>query len=172
MPVTDDPDEFATVLDRAEETDLHTWSFPEAYLNEWESRKKEGKPLPHLGGGSRGPATVMTAILKPETVFYWAFDHPRLMARFRDVLAEKMVALNQVLREFSGNTNLGWSITDDNSALFNPELYREYCYPILEKVFATLAPGQARRYQHSDSAMGHLMDQQYELGIRAVNYGP
>jgi uroporphyrinogen decarboxylase len=28
------------------------------------------------------------------------------------------------------------------------------------------------RYQHSDSAMGHLLDQQYELGIRYVNYGP
>ena len=35
-----------------------------------------------------------------------------------------------------------------------------------------MAPGDARRYQHSDSAMGHLLDQQYELGIRDVNYGP
>jgi len=34
-----------------------------------------------------------------------------------------------------------------------------------------MAPGDAPRYQHSDSAMGHLLDQQYELGIRAVNYG-
>ncbi len=30
----------------------------------------------------------------------------------------------------------------------------------------------ATRYQHSDSAMGHLLDQQYALGIREVNYGP
>jgi uroporphyrinogen decarboxylase len=35
-----------------------------------------------------------------------------------------------------------------------------------------MAPGDARRYQHSDSAMAHLLDQQYELGIREVNYGP
>jgi hypothetical protein len=35
-----------------------------------------------------------------------------------------------------------------------------------------LAPGDAPRRQHSDSAMGHLIDQQYELGIRNVNYGP
>ena len=35
-----------------------------------------------------------------------------------------------------------------------------------------LAPDNATRYQHSDSAMGHLMDEQYALGIRAVNYGP
>jgi uroporphyrinogen decarboxylase len=51
-------------------------------------------------------------------------------------------------------------------------MYREYCFPVLQRVMEALAPGDARRYQHSDSAMGHLIDQQYELGIRAVNYGP
>jgi uroporphyrinogen decarboxylase len=93
------------------------------------------------------------------------------MRRFRDILAEKMVAFNAILREFSGNTRLGWGITDDNSALFSPAMYREYCYPVLERVLEAMAPGNARRYQHSDSAMGHLLDQQYELGIRFVNYG-
>jgi uroporphyrinogen decarboxylase len=39
-------------------------------------------------------------------------------------------------------------------------------------VLNALAPGGARRYQHSDSAMGHLLDDQYALGIREVNYGP
>jgi uroporphyrinogen decarboxylase len=67
---------------------------------------------------------------------------------------------------------VGWSITDDNSALFSPTLYREYCFPVLKRVMDALAPGDARRYQHSDSPMGHLLDQQYELGIRGVNYGP
>jgi uroporphyrinogen decarboxylase len=171
-PVTDDPDEFTQVLDQAEAIDLDTWSFPEEFLNEWEARKKAGKPMPLLGTGSRGPATIMTSVLKVETVFFWMFDHPDLMRRFRDILAEKMVEFNQVLREFSGNTQPGWWITDDNSALFNPKLYREYCYPVLEKVLNALAPGDARRYQHSDSSMGHLLDMQYELGIRVVNYGP
>jgi uroporphyrinogen decarboxylase len=83
-----------------------------------------------------------------------------------------MVEFNQALRKFSGNTEPGWWITDDNSALFNRKLYREFCYPVLEKVLAAMAPGNARRYQHSDSAMGHLMEMQYELGIREVNYGP
>ena len=35
-----------------------------------------------------------------------------------------------------------------------------------------MAPGDARRYQHSDSTLAHLLDQQYELGIRDVNYRP
>jgi len=97
------------------------------------------------------------------------FDHPDLMQRFRNILAEKMVAFNLILREFSGNTQPGWWITDDNSALFNPQLYREYCYPILEQVLNALAPGNARRHQHSDSAMGHLLDMQYQLVLRGLN---
>ncbi len=164
--------EFSRVLDAAEATDMRSWALPEAYLAEWEQRKAAGKPLPKLGTGSRGPATIMTSVLKPETVFYWIYDHPDMMRRFRDILAEKMVEFNQVLREFSGNTQPGWWITDDNSALFNRKLYREYCYPVLERVLNAMAPPPARRYQHSDSAMGHLLDMQYALGIRAVNYGP
>ncbi len=172
VPATDDPEEFARILDRAEKTDLPSWALPEDFLAEWAQRQAQGKPLPSLGTGSRGPATIMTSVLAPETLFYWTVDHPDLLCRFRDLLAEKMVAFNQVLRDFSGNTEPGWWITDDNSALFNPRLYRSYCYPVLERVLAALAPGTARRYQHSDSAMGHLLDQQYALGIRAVNYGP
>lgn len=172
VAVTDDPGEFAAVLDRAEAIDMKNWALPEAYLAEWEARKQAGKTIPLLGTGSRGPATIMTSVLTPETVFFWMYDHPDLMRRFRDVLAVKMVELNTVLREFSGNTQVGWWITDDNSALFNRKLYKEFCFPVLENVLHAMAPGNARRYQHSDSAMGHLLDMQYELGIRVVNYGP
>jgi len=170
--VTNDPDEFAGILDRAEAAEMQTWALPEAYRREWEERQARGLEMPKLGAGSRGPATIMTSVLPPETVFYWMNDHPGLMRRFRDLLARKMVELNQVLRAFSGNTDLGWWITDDNSALFNRRLYREYCYPVLEQVLGALAPAGSRRYQHSDSAMGHLLDQQRELGINSVNYGP
>jgi len=170
--VTNDPDEFATVLDRAETTDMKTWAWPEAYLREWEERKARGLPMPKLGTGSRGPATIMTSVLHPETVFFWMYDHPDLMRRFRDILARKMVELNQALRAFSGNADADWWITDDNSALFNRKLYREYCFPVLEQVLAAMAPPGSRRYQHSDSSMGHLLDQQHELGINSVNYGP
>ena len=169
---TNDPDTFAAILDKAETTDLATWSLPEAYLSEWEQRQKEGRPLPLLGRGSRGPATIMTSVLHPEVCLYWLYDYPDLMRRFRDILAEKMVAFNQILRDFSGNTELGWWITDDNSTLFSPSLYREFCYPVLEKVLNALAPSDALRYQHSDSTMGHLLEMQYQLGIRSVNYGP
>jgi uroporphyrinogen decarboxylase len=152
--------------------DLRSWAFPEEYLREWEERETAGKPMPYLGGGSRGPATVMASVIDPSLLFLWIYDHPELMARFSDLLGRKMVELNQVLRAFSGNEMPGWYILDDHCALFSPSLYREYCFPVLHRVLETLAPGDARRYQHSDSAMGHLLEQQYELGIRIVNYGP
>jgi uroporphyrinogen decarboxylase len=171
-PATQDPDEFARILDRAEAVDLESWALPDDYRAEWAQRQVDGKPMPKLGSGSRGPATVMTSVLPIETVFFWFIDYPELMQRFRDLLAEKMIELNQVLRAFSGNDQPGWSILDDNSALFNIRLYREYCYPVLERLLETLAPVPARRFQHSDSSMGHLIDMQYALGIRVVNYGP
>ncbi|MBN2306233.1 MAG: uroporphyrinogen III decarboxylase [Anaerolineae bacterium] len=171
-PATNDPDEFARILDRAEATDMTAWTFPEPYLQEWEQRKARGDEMPKLGEGSRGPATIMTSVLHVETVFFWMYDHPELMQRFSDILGRKMVELNQALRSFSGNTTPGWWITDDNSALFNRKLYNHYCAPVLETVLAAMAPGDAERYQHSDSAMGHHMDTQRALGINKVNYGP
>jgi uroporphyrinogen-III decarboxylase len=171
-PATNDPEEFERILDKAEATDMAAWAFPEGYLREWEKRQSRGESLPMLGTGSRGPATIMTSVLPVETVFFWMYDYPDLMGRFRDILAQKMVELNQALRTFSGNTTPGWWITDDNCALFNSKLYKEYCTPVLEQVLNALAPAPASRYQHSDSAMGHHLDAQRSLGISSVNYGP
>ncbi len=172
VPVTADPVEFSQILARAACTDLKTWAFPADFLAEWETRRSAGKTLPLLGTGSRGPATIMTSVLSVETLFFWCYDHPDLIICFRDLLAEKMIELNTLLREFSGNTQPGWWITDDNCALFNRKLYEKYCLPVLIQVLNAMAPGATRRYQHSDSAMGHLLDFQNALGIREVNYGP
>jgi uroporphyrinogen decarboxylase len=172
VAVTADPTEFSRILDRAESLDLKTWAFPDEFLDEWQTRQAAGVEMPLLGTGSRGPATIMTSVLDVETALFWFYDHPDLMRRFRDILAAKMVELNTLLRAFSGNIEPGWWISDDNSALFTPALYEEYCVPVLETVLNAMAPGEALRYQHSDSAMGHLLDQQYALGIRAINYGP
>ncbi|MGC9451309.1 MAG: uroporphyrinogen decarboxylase family protein [Oceanipulchritudo sp.] len=172
VPATDDPGEFARILDRAEATDMRDWALPEPYLEEWEHRKAEGKPLPKLGTGSRGPATVITSILAPEDAFFWMIDEPELMRRFSRILAEKMVEFNRFLREFSGNEEPGWWIADDNSALFNPSLYEEFCYPVLENVLDELAPPGSTRYHHSDSGMEHIIPFLKRLGITSVNLGP
>ena len=171
-PAANEAQDFDRLLEQAEKTDLRTWALPEAFRQEWEMRQAAGKPLPILGGGSRGPATIMTSVLPVETAILWCLDQPERMERFCRLLAVKMIELNQVLRQFSGNSQPGWYILDDNCALFNRRLYAEYCFPVLEQVLDALAPGGADRYQHSDSAMGHLLDFQRQLGIKRVNYGP
>lgn len=171
--VTNDPDEFARILDRAEATHMDAWALPASYRAEWEARKAAGKPLPSLGTGSRGPATIMTTVLHPENVFLWMYDYPELMARFSDILARKMIELNRTLRAFSGFNAASWWITDDNCALFNRKLYRTYCVPVLQAVLGEFSPlPGGYRYQHSDSSMSHLLDEQRALGINSVNYGP
>ncbi|MEZ4613700.1 MAG: hypothetical protein R2838_26235 [Caldilineaceae bacterium] len=170
-PTTEDPAEFARLLDQAEATDVATWSFPPEFLEEWEERRGAGKALPKLGTGSRGPATIMTSVLKPETVFYWMYDHPDLMTRFRDItggedggvqphsahlqrqhharLVDHRRQLRPLQPRFTGST-------------------ASRCWTGCSMRWRRVTP----RYQHSDSSMGHLLDMQYELGIRRVNYGP
>jgi uroporphyrinogen decarboxylase len=177
VPVVPDDSEasaqaFSAILDQAEATDLAEWALPAEFRAEWAAREQAGRAVMALGTGSRGPATVITSVLRPETALLWGYDRPALMQRFSRLLAQKMIELNRRLREFCGNPAPGWWIADDNCALFNRRLYQTYCYPVLEQVMAALAPEPARRYQHSDSAMGHLLEMQYGLGIRAVNYGP
>lgn len=172
VPATADAGEFERIVDEAAETDLCDWALPPEFRQEWETRRRRGETMPLLGGGSRGPATVITSILDPTVAFEWMEERPALMQRFRDVLADSMLRLNQVLRDFSGNTQTGWFILDDNCALFSPRLYEEFCYPVLQQVMDVLAPAPAMRYQHSDSAMAHLMGLQRRLGIKRVNYGP
>ena len=70
-----------------------------------------------------------------------------MMRRFRDILTKGMIELNTVLREFSGNERLGWYILDDNSHLFSPPLYREFCFPVLQRPKSTAS--QRRRKSRS-----------------------
>lgn len=173
VPVTSDPAEFARILDRAEATDIEAWSLPDAYLAEWERRKAAGQRMPHLGTGSRGPATVITSVLDPQVALIWCIDEPELMDRFSRILTQGYLRLNRHLRAFSGCTSPSWWITDDNCCLFNPRQYRRFCMPVLRAVMDEFAPLPGGwRYQHSDSAMAHHLDAQRELGIDSVNYGP
>ncbi|MEZ4580396.1 MAG: uroporphyrinogen decarboxylase family protein [Caldilineaceae bacterium] len=169
------PAEFACSLDQ-NLSRRPTWrrgAFPPgSFLEEWEERRGAAKRCPSWARAAAWPGHHHDIGARRD-VFYWMYDHPDLMARFRDILAAKMVESESAFCALSGkHCTPGWWITDDNSALFNRAFYREYCFPVLDRVLDALAPGDAPRYQHSDSSMGHLLDMQYELGIRRVNYGP
>lgn len=174
MRSAETPRELEALLDRVEKRDLREFLFPA----NWESEctrlyEKYGK-RPRMGGGIRGPVTAAMSIYGAENLIFLIMDAPDLAARFRDVMAEKIIEMTRLLYEASGTPDRrGFGFNDDNCALLNPEMYAFFGQPILRRVFETFAPGpNDGRFQHSDSAMGHLMPLLNEVGLNGANFGP
>lgn len=71
------------------------------------------------------------------------------------------------------NRPSGFSFADDDCNLLNPEMYNVFGYPVLKGVFEYYSPDKGDvRYQHSDSAMAHLLPQLAELNLTGCNFGP
>lgn len=171
----EDESDLDRIIERAERLDMRTAALPEDFIEKriaWE--KATGKTLRLGGGWSRGPATMATSILGTTNTCLFMMDEPERMDAFFDVLGRKLVEYNRVLMEATGNTAVaGYGIADDNCCLFPPAQYERFCAPVLARLFAAFAPERThRRYQHSDSAMGHLMPILHDLGVNAVNLGP
>ncbi|MCG3146677.1 MAG: hypothetical protein PCFJNLEI_00111 [Verrucomicrobiae bacterium] len=121
----------------------------------------------------RGPVTFATSIFGVEDLLYLILDNPSLAGRFRDTILRAMLGLAEVYDEAAGQSPHGFSFFDDNSCLLTPEMYEFFGYPILQAIFAKYAPAPGdRRYQHSDSPMGHLLPILARLNFTAVNFGP
>ncbi len=90
------------------------------------------------------------------------------------MLTEQIIRMTQLFYEASGTPDRrGFGFNDDNSAVLNYDLYAFFGQPILRRVFETFAPGpNDSRYQHSDSAMGHIMPLLNEVGLNGANFGP
>ena len=62
---------------------------------------------------------------------------------------------------------------DDNCCNLNPQMYEEFAFPIVKGMFDIYSPDPGdRRYQHSDSPMGHHLPLLGTLGMTCVNLGP
>lgn len=151
----------------------------EIFPPDWEEQKKEyekatGKKL-RLGGiRSRGPATIATSVLGTTNTCMFIMDEPDVMDEFFKLLGDRLVEYNKILMEDTGNETMeGYEFFDDNCFLFPPDQYERFCAPVLEKVFNEFAQGMfTKRFQHSDSDMGHLMGILHDIGVNAVNLGP
>ena len=88
-----------------------------------------------------------------------------------------MLERGRILDEEAGYTKgtapRGFSFADDNCCLLTPDMYEFFGYPILKAVFDRYSPSaQDKRFQHSDSAMGHLLPILGSLNLTGVNFGP
>jgi uroporphyrinogen decarboxylase len=170
------PDELRALLDRIDGKDLRAVILPP----DWEAAKARLLPLgvkPPLYRSQRGPVTFATSVYGAENLIYLILDEPDLAARFRDTIRRAMLAIARILDEEAGYTPAtaprGFSLADDNCVLLNPETYTFFAYPILEAMFARYSPAPGDwRYQHSDSAMTHLLPVLSRLDFSMVNFGP
>ena len=132
---------------------------------------------PPLYRGQRGPVTFATSIYGAEPFLLMALDNPTLTARLSDLILRGMLARAGVLDAEAGHTTAtaphGFWFADDNCCLTTPAMYEAFAFPILKGIFDVYSPTPAdTRYQHSDSAMGHLLPILGRLDLTGTNFGP
>ncbi|MDZ4197946.1 MAG: uroporphyrinogen decarboxylase family protein, partial [Kiritimatiellia bacterium] len=178
QPAADTPAELSALLDRVEKRLEHLRDFllPENWGEAQKRLTALGVP-PRLYRRQRGPCTFACSIFGPENLLLLAYDDPDLFARFSDVLGRAILERARVLDEEAGFDAAaavrGWSWADDNCCLFTPAMYEVFAMPIHRMVFSRYAPDAGdQRYQHSDSAMGHLLPLLTELRLTRTNFGP
>ncbi|MEI8063415.1 MAG: uroporphyrinogen decarboxylase family protein [Verrucomicrobiota bacterium] len=142
----------------------------------WDAEKHRltalGVPVPTYRF-QRGPVTFATSIYGAEDFVFLILDNPDLAVRFRDVMIRAMLKIARILDDEAGQSPRGFQFNDDNCCLLTAEMYELFAYPILKTMFDRSAPAPGdRRYQHSDSAMGHLLPVLARLNFTGVNFGP
>jgi uroporphyrinogen decarboxylase len=171
------PEELEKLLDSVDRMDLRSFLLPPGWEKEkLRIREKYGlKPEPvHW---VRGPVTLATSIYGAENLIYLIYDEPDLARRFSDTICRVIIAIADLMDEEAGyqpgTAPHGFRFADDNCALLTPEMYEMFGFPVLKKVFAKFSPEEGdTRYQHSDSAMGHLLPILGRLNLNGCNFGP
>lgn len=164
-------------LDEIDHMDLRSFILPA----NWDAEKKRiyetyGK-RPRMFTGVRGPVTLATSVFGIENLIFLMYDDPDLAQRFSETIARVILAYHDIFREEAGytpeNFPHGFAFFDDNCCLLNAEMYESFGYPILKKVFDHCSPNPGdNRFQHSDSAMEHLLPILARLNFTGCNFGP
>lgn len=171
------PRELEKLLDRIDRLDLREFMLP----SNWESEKnriyeKYGKK-PGLLRGIRGPVTLAMSIYGESNLIYLYYDAPELYERFSRTIGRVILEMGKIMDLEAGyeveKAPGGFWFFDDNCALLNPKMYEQFGYPVLKQVFEYFSPkDKDDRYQHSDSAMGHLLPILGTLNLTGCNFGP
>ena len=169
-------DELKALLDRVEERDIRKTILPENWGEE-KARLQETDAKPPLYRGQRGPCTFAASIYGSEALVFLCHDNPDLAARFSTAIKNAMLGIARVLDEEAGYTPerapRGFGFADDNCQLLNAEMYELFGAPIVKAMWDRFSPDPGdSRFQHSDSAMGHIVPILGRLGITGANFGP
>lgn len=176
----DGPEDLKKKLDEvsaliADPEAFRAWVLP----RDWDERCKAVYELtgqrPGPFTGIRGPVTMGTSVYGVENLLYLYYDDEGLFTHFADVMADAVLAYVNLFRVESHieNPYHGFGFNDDDSNLMTPDMYKAFGYRVLKRVFEETAPlPHHYRYQHSDSAMGHLMPLLADFNLTGCNFGP
>jgi uroporphyrinogen decarboxylase len=175
LPAAGTPEELEKLLDWVEQLDLEADVFPPDWEPACRHIYEQHGLRPFLKLDLRGPVTLATSVYGVENLIYLLSDAPQLALRFRDVIKRTAIEYYRICRRVSDPLRMtpGFSFRDDNCQMLTPDTYEHFGLAILRAVFAEFAPGpNDRRYQHSDSDMGHLLDPLSRSGLNVGNFGP
>lgn len=161
------------LIERYQKIDIKEEILKDNLLERKEEYEKKTNKKIKWGQYTRGPATIATSVIGTTNLCIFMIEEDDVIEEFYDILGVKLTEYLKTIRELSDNNSNSIALLDDDCFLFSPKLYEKFCAPVLERLFNTFAPNpNDRRFQHSDSDMGHLMVILYQLGVNAVNFGP
>ena len=175
------PQELEAQLNKIEKmslTDLREFMLPADWEEQCRIKFEKYGTRPSDWHGIRGPITLACSVYGIENLIFLIADEPDLARHFSDTIADVTIKMaeimdNEIIKS-GGTPNLfGFGFNDDNCCMLNAEMYDFFGYPILKRVFDRFCPeSQHGRYQHSDSAMEHLLPILGRLNFHGVNFGP
>ena len=171
------PEQLEKQLDLVDKMDIEDFLLPK----NWESEKKrifeKYGTKPSVQRSVRGPVTLATSIMGVENFIFLIIDEPELAVRFSESIKNVIFKYIDIFDREAGytpeNRPDGFRFFDDDCNLMTPDMYKLFGFPVLKAVFDKVSPNENDlRYQHSDSAMGHLLPLLSKLNLNAVNFGP
>ena len=167
------PQHLEEQLDKIDKMDLREFMLPENWEEQCVIKFEKYGTRPGGLHGIRGPITLACSVFGIENLIYLIIDAPELAKRFSDTIADVTIKMAEIMDKESGVESFGFGFNDDNCCMLNDEMYDFFGYPILKRVFDRFCPEpQHFRYQHSDSAMEHLLPILGRLNFHGVNFGP
>jgi len=167
------PEELEARLDKIDKMDLREFMLPQDWDEQCRIKFEKYGTRPGSWHGVRGPITLACSVFGIENLIYLIMDEPDLAKRFSDTIADVIIKMVGIMDKEAGTNAPDFIFCDDNCCMLNAEMYEFFGYPILKRVFERFCPEPHHfRYQHSDSAMEHLLPVLGKLNFGGVNFGP
>ena len=172
--------ELETQLDKVERMDIKEFILPANWHSEKKKIFEKYGTRPNQVRSVRGPVTLATSLVGVENMIFLILDEPEMAERFSKIIADVIIKIMMIMDEECGFTaetsQNGFCFYDDDCNLMTPEMYQLFGYPVLKRVFEYTDKSplydENKRYQHSDSAMTHLLPQLADFNLTGCNFGP